>query len=320
MFSQYREEQPIAYQILNNTIKKQNISHAYLLISNNYSKTMDFAIAFAKKIILKDVSDDKIKDNIINQINNGTYNNLILIDSESIIIKKEVVETLQKELSNKSIDGNKRIYIINNCEKLNTQSSNSILKFLEEPENDIIAILITDNKYQLLETITSRCLNIRLLDDKKTTDDSLSTKEKIAMNLFNKKTEMNKFIDNEHSDEFIDNIIKFITHYEKNKIQTLLYLNKMWHEKVKDKSDMIVAFDIMTLFYNDMLTYKVNNKINVFNDINENIKVLCENTTSNKICHKIDVLIKLKRKIRNNANSKLLMDKLVINFGGDNYD
>ncbi|MDD2518721.1 MAG: hypothetical protein PHI05_00780 [Bacilli bacterium] len=320
MFSKYREEQPIAYQILNNTIKKQNISHAYLFISNNYSKTMDFAITFAKEIILKDITDNQVKENIANQINNGTYNNLILIDPEGIIIKKEVVENLQKELSNKSIDGNKRIYIINNCEKLNTQSSNSILKFLEEPEEDIIAILITDNKYQLLETITSRCLNIRLQDDKAPTEDNLSTKEKIGMNLFNKTDEMNEFINNSHTDEFIDNLVKFIVHYEKNRIQTLLYLNKIWHEKIKDKSEMILAFDIMILFYNDVLTYKVNNKINIFKDLDDQINEMCKNNTMDQICHKLDVLIKSKRKIRNNVNSKLLMDKLVINFGGENCD
>lgn len=200
MFSNYREEQPIACQILTNTLKKQNISHAYLFISNNYSKTMDFAIAFAKEIILNDLIDTKIKNNINNQINNGTYNNLILIDPEEVIIKKEVIENLQREFSNKSIDGNKRIYIINNCEKLNTQSSNSILKFLEEPEENIIAILITKNQYQLLETITSRCLNVLLQDDLKTNENGLTTKEKIAKNLFNKTEETEKFVNNPQMD------------------------------------------------------------------------------------------------------------------------
>lgn len=320
MFNNYREEQPIAYQILTNTLKKQNISHAYLFISNNYSKTMDFAISFAKEIILNNLIDTKTKSNINNQINNGTYNNLILIDPEEVIIKKEVIENLQREFSNKSIDGNKRIYIINNCEKLNTQSSNSILKFLEEPEENIIAILITKNQYQLLETITSRCLNVLLQDDLKINEGSLTTKEKIAKNLFNKTEEMEKFVNDSQTDEFIDNITKFLKHYEKNKIQTLLYLNKIWHEKIKEKAEIITAFDIMILFYNDMLNYKVNNKINIFDDYDDQIKEMCESNTNEKICHKLDVLIKSKRKIKNNANSKLLMDKLIINFGGDNCD
>ena len=49
------------------------------------------------------------------------------------------------------------IYIIKNCEKLNSSSANCILKFLEEPEDDIIAILLTDNINMVLPTIKSRC-------------------------------------------------------------------------------------------------------------------------------------------------------------------
>ena len=38
-------------------------------------------------------------------------------------------------------------YIIKNAERLNPSSANTILKFLEEPEDNIIAILLTNNRY-----------------------------------------------------------------------------------------------------------------------------------------------------------------------------
>ena len=53
--------------------------------------------------------------------------------------------------------GNKRIYIIKNADRFNASSANTILKFLEEPEDDIIAILLTTNRYHVIETILSRC-------------------------------------------------------------------------------------------------------------------------------------------------------------------
>ena len=52
------------------------------------------------------------------------------------------------------------LFIIYNAEKLNTSSANTILKFLEEPEENIIAVLTTDNRYQVLDTILSRCQNL----------------------------------------------------------------------------------------------------------------------------------------------------------------
>ena len=60
---------------------------------------------------------------------------------------------------------NKLIYIIDPAEKLNPASANTILKFLEEPPEGIVAILITENKYNVLETIVSRCQCLSLVND-----------------------------------------------------------------------------------------------------------------------------------------------------------
>jgi DNA polymerase III gamma/tau subunit len=45
---------------------------------------------------------------------------------------------------------------------MNIQTANSILKFLEEPIDEIIAILVVDNINLMLPTIISRCQVIKL--------------------------------------------------------------------------------------------------------------------------------------------------------------
>ena len=60
---------------------------------------------------------------------------------------------------------NKLIYVIDQAEKLNDSSANTILKFLEEPEEDIIAILVANNRYKVLDTILSRCQVITLINN-----------------------------------------------------------------------------------------------------------------------------------------------------------
>ena len=61
--------------------------------------------------------------------------------------------------------GNKKIYIIKECDKFNNYSANTILKFLEEPNDDIIGILLTTNRYKVIDTILSRCQIISFIDD-----------------------------------------------------------------------------------------------------------------------------------------------------------
>ena len=81
-------------------------------------------------------------------------------------IRKTLIQLdiLQKKFETKALESDKRVYIINYADKMNSSSANSILKFLEEPEPDIIAILIADNRYQLLDTIVSRCQLINLVN------------------------------------------------------------------------------------------------------------------------------------------------------------
>ena len=108
----------------------------------------------------------KKSDNpIIHQIDDGNYPDITVISSDTSVINKSLIKSLQKEFSNKSLLNGKRIYIIREAEKLNGYSANTILKFLEEPEDDIIAFLVTDNRYHVIDTILSRCQILTLKDD-----------------------------------------------------------------------------------------------------------------------------------------------------------
>ena len=54
-------------------------------------------------------------------------------------------------------DGRRRVYIIDQADRLNQQAANSILKVLEEPPETTLLVLVTSKPYALLETIRSRC-------------------------------------------------------------------------------------------------------------------------------------------------------------------
>ena len=69
---------------------------------------------------------------------------------------------MKSDLSVKSFYG-KKIYWIKDIEKMTEQAANSLLKFLEEPEDDIIAILSCKNISAVLPTIISRCQQIKLV-------------------------------------------------------------------------------------------------------------------------------------------------------------
>lgn len=151
---------------INKIISNNHLSHSYLIEVGNYDDDLKFVYDFIKMILCNMTYNElSSSDNkIIKLIDSDNYPDLIVIEPDGNNIKKGQLLSLQKEFSNKSLFGNKRIYIIKECEKLNISSANTILKFLEEPEDDIVAFLLTKNRYQVIDTIISRCQILNLRD------------------------------------------------------------------------------------------------------------------------------------------------------------
>ena len=71
------------------------------------------------------------------------------------------IRTITKFLANKPFSHSSKVVLINNADKLNTESQNALLKNLEEPGLDNYFLLATNRPSALLPTIISRCQQIR---------------------------------------------------------------------------------------------------------------------------------------------------------------
>lgn len=316
MIEQFLNEQIVACTMINKIVRTNNVSHAYLIETNNYYRGFDFALAFAKTLLCPKNNTTTTNCGECTQclrIDNHNFSELEIIEPDGIWIKKEQLDKLQKNFSTKTLEGNRKVYIINHAEKLNASSANSILKFLEEPEENIIAILITDNVYSLLDTIISRCQIIKL-NDRKKNEESTSTLENISKYLFNNETDIINF--NENGSEIINNTINFIKNIENYGVDVILKENSLCSLFIKDKVIFDQFLTILILFYKDCLDYLVRGKIGVFNDYIDEVSLTSQNNTAQLIMKKIEVLTKMKERIKYNCNLNLILDKLIISLGG----
>ena len=158
------------YNIIDKIIKHNKVSHAYLIEVDNYDEDYQCVLNFVKLILCS--REDKgsfcldcSQCNVCKMIDSNNYVDLKVIEPDGTMIKKKQMLDLQEEFNNKSLLDNKRIYIIKEADKLNVASANTILKFLEEPEDDIVAILLASNRYAVIETILSRCQVLSLKKD-----------------------------------------------------------------------------------------------------------------------------------------------------------
>lgn len=89
----------------------------------------------------------------------GRFPDVILIEPEKNNIAIEWIKFIREKAYFKPMAGRKRVFIIDQAEKMNPASSNALLKVYEEPPVDSVFILTTAEPGLLLPTIISRCMS-----------------------------------------------------------------------------------------------------------------------------------------------------------------
>jgi len=110
-------------------------------------------------------------------------------DPDTLLIKKDNVgiddiRRIQKWLNRKSYQKNK-IVIIQKTDFFTLPAQNAFLKTLEEPPGNSLIILLTQNRYRLLETIISRCQIIHLSSSSPQLEKNQFLKEKNLAHFLN---------------------------------------------------------------------------------------------------------------------------------------
>ena len=159
-----QEKQHIVFQVLKNSFSNNKTSHAYIVSGSKGSPILETALFMAQSFVCTDKDEFNLACqqcvNCKKIINNG-YADFKLINGEDL--KTDITLSLQDEFNKSSIEQeNKKIYIINLIEKAPVSSLNKLLKFIEEPQSNIIAIFTSNSVSKILPTIVSRCQVISL--------------------------------------------------------------------------------------------------------------------------------------------------------------
>lgn len=305
MLEDYKEKQPLFYNQISKIIKSDKISHAYLIETNDCPYGFDIAMSLSKSFLCPKKEDEICSScNICLNIDTNNYPDLKIIETDSKMIKKEQLLELQKEFSVKPLYGKYLIYIIKNAELLNKSSANTILKFLEEPSPNIIAILLTNNIYNCLDTIISRCQVLSLINE-----------ETLNKNIFkkiyektDKKEDFDIFVEQE-----IKNIIDFYKRLEQDKTKLIAFYDIT---NLTDKIDIL--FDIGIKLYIDILNYKLKRNLEYFENYIDDIKNVSDFNEIGDIIRKIEIINDFQSKSSYNVNRELFVNNFIITFSGGN--
>ena len=154
-----------------NLYKKNKLPNVILLSGQKGLGKSTFAYHFINYLLSKSEENEySLKDFTINT-NNSTFKliqdqihpNLFLL--ENILSEKDIkidqVRKLLKYLSKSTYLQNLKIVLIDNAEFLNQNSSNALLKSLEEPTMNTFFFIINNSFSRVPDTIKSRCVEYK---------------------------------------------------------------------------------------------------------------------------------------------------------------
>lgn len=146
---------------LNKSIKNSNILQAYLFLGTDGIGKKIIAKEFAKKILCDNTNEETCTCKSCTCFVGGNHPDFIMINENGESIKIEQIRKVTEKVIEKPIISNRKVYIINDAEKMTKDAQNCLLKTLEEPPEFITIILISSNENAILNTIKSRCMKIK---------------------------------------------------------------------------------------------------------------------------------------------------------------
>ncbi|MGD9345118.1 MAG: DNA polymerase III subunit delta' [Candidatus Aminicenantes bacterium] len=148
-------------KILKKSLERKRIPNSLLFFGPEGVGKRDVALVLAKAMNCLKKKDDACEICAsCRAIENGKFPDVMVIGPEKNVLKIEQMRAMKQTAYLKPMVGRKRVFVVDQAEKMNDEAANSVLKILEEPPVFTHIILITHNPFLILPTIRSRCQDL----------------------------------------------------------------------------------------------------------------------------------------------------------------
>ncbi|MFB1051093.1 DNA polymerase III subunit delta' [Paraliobacillus sp. JSM ZJ581] len=314
--------QPIATKMVVNMIKRNRISHAYLFHGQKGVGKGNMATLLAKSIFCVNQVDGEPCHACRNclRITSGNHPDVHKIIPEGTSIKKDQILHLQKEFSYTGLESNRKVYVIQDADKMTVNAANRLLKFLEEPSKQTTAILLTENVYGIINTIRSRCqiISLQPLNEKKMQMmlQDLGITEanaRLFSALTNNVDDAKVFDQNEWFAQARNLVVQLVEMLQYKNDEVLLFIQKQWMSHFSDREQLQLGLDLLVLWYKDVMYQLIGReKYIIFNSYLDKIEKSAMYWSKEDTTQILYAMMEAKKRMEQNVHPTLLMEQLTL--------
>lgn len=323
MNQQLAEKQPVINQIIKNAFLGDLLSHAYLFEGQRGTGKREAAMLLTKLYLCENPTaflDPCNECTNCKRVDSRNHPDVHYVIPEGQTIKKEQIQMLQKEFSMSGVESSRKIYVIEHVDRMTASAANSLLKFLEEPSQGTIAILLTEQPHGLLSTIISRCQVLKFLplSNEKTVEQLRAegidnVKVQLLASLTSNVEEAKEWSKDEWFDESLLLIKNFTNQWFQSPMKTFIVVQEGWMSHFSEKEKQLIGIELLTLWLKDLLYISVGKDEKVhFKEFKQDLYQQMRRMNLESISFCLAALSDVKKKISNNVNYQLVLESYII--------
>lgn len=314
-------EQIIEY--FKGAISMDKVSHAYILNGADKSGKMMLAEAFAMALQCEKSAEEPCMEcHSCKQVVSKNQPDIIYVTHEkpNTLGVDDIRKQLNDDIVLKPYSSRYKIYIVDEAEKMNIQAQNALLKTIEEPPAYAVVLLLTTNAEGFLPTILSRCvrLNVKAVADEKIRNFLMKEKQipdyqadlcvAFAQGNVGKAIQLSS---SENFNEMKKSVLQLVKRLDDIDLYEMTQAVKQIGEYKLEITDY---FDLMMIWYRDVLIYKATKDVNqlIFQEEVYNIKKETDRCSYEGVETILEALEKAKARLKANVNFELTIELLLL--------
>ncbi|MFZ2631017.1 MAG: DNA polymerase III subunit delta' [Desulfosalsimonadaceae bacterium] len=251
------------------------------------------------------------------KILSGHHPDIIFIEPAGDMIKVDQIRALSDRLTLKPYEASKRVAIIRDTHKFNTEAANTLLKTLEEPPDHTLFILTALQASDMLPTIVSRCQQIRFNPiHRKSLETYLVDQYQMAPAEAAVIASMARgsriCADSMAHARWMNKRNWLISEMEALPSRSVSGCLALAETLSKNKDWVSAAFEIMKNWLRDIAVYRCRPEKIINRDLLDQLQTAARSTTPDSLVIKFKAIEQAERDIKSNANLRLTLDALII--------